>query len=227
MLGTHCAAWSACALSFLSLVSRDAVAQATKPAPNADLPVREVVLFSSGVGYFEHFGTVRGDGSAELRFKTEQVNDVLKSLVVQDLDGGTAGTVSYPSQEPLQRTLKSFQVDVTANPSLAELLNQLRGAKLKVTSSGKEISGTILGVEKRSLPSKEGAPPEEKHLLNLKSGRKVKVLPVEGVDDFELEDPRLDEELNRALDALAQARDQTKKPVTVNFRGQGERRVRL
>src|SRR3954469_15264919 len=180
---------AAAAVAVVPLTSSFANAQATtRPATvQADVPVKAVVLFSSGVGYFEHFGTVRGDGSAELRFKTEQVNDVLKSLVVQDLDGGTAGTVSYPSQEPLQRTLKSFQVDVTANPSLAELLNQLRGAKLKVTSAGKEISGTILGVEKRLLPPKEGAPPEEKHLLNLKSGRKVKVLPVEGVDDFELE----------------------------------------
>src|SRR2546421_10758931 len=114
MLGTPCAAWIAGAFPFVCLFPHDAAAQATKPAQTADVPVRAVVLFSSGVGYFEHFGTVRGDGSTELRFKTEQVNDVLKSLLLQDLDGGTAGTVSYPSQEPLERTLKSFQVDVTA-----------------------------------------------------------------------------------------------------------------
>ena len=48
----------------------------------SDVPVKQVVLFSSGVGYFEHFGTVNGDGSTELRFQTEQINDVLKSLVV-------------------------------------------------------------------------------------------------------------------------------------------------
>ena len=46
-----------------------------------DVPVKVVVLFSSGVGPFEHFGTVRGDGSTELRFKTQQINDILKSLV--------------------------------------------------------------------------------------------------------------------------------------------------
>src|SRR5690349_469196 len=91
-----------------------------------DVPVKQVVLFSSGVGYFEHFGSVRGDGTAELRFKTDQINDVLKSLVLQDLDKGTVGTVSYPSQEPIAKTLKSFQVDITKNPTLSELLNQLR-----------------------------------------------------------------------------------------------------
>src|SRR5688572_23686017 len=160
MSGTHRATWLACAVSLVAVLSAPSAAQTTRPAAagDADVPVRAVVLFSSGVGYFEHFGTVRGDGSAELRFKTEQINDVLKSLLLQDLDGGTAGTVSYPSQEPLERTLKSFQVDVTANPSLADLLNQLRGAKLSVTSGGEPFSGVILGVEKRVVraPKEQG-----------------------------------------------------------------------
>src|SRR5688500_9789984 len=47
----------------------------TQPAPGvgpaeADLPVRAVTLYSSGVGYFEHAGAVDGDASAVLRFKT-------------------------------------------------------------------------------------------------------------------------------------------------------------
>src|SRR3954469_16026139 len=107
-------------------------AVAAQPGAQTDVPVKQVVLFSSGVGYFEHFGTVKGDGTAELRFKTDQINDVLKSLVLQDLDKGTVGTVSYPSQEPISKTLKSFQVDITNNPPLAELLNQLRGAKIDI-----------------------------------------------------------------------------------------------
>src|SRR5947209_6006280 len=91
------------------------VAPAAKPMA-ADVPVKAVVLFSSGVGYFEHFGTVDGSGSAELRFKTQQVNDILKSLILQDLDGGHVTTISYPSQDPISKTLRSFQVDITANP---------------------------------------------------------------------------------------------------------------
>src|SRR5436305_5078292 len=62
--------------------------KAAKPADQADVPVRQVVLFSSGVGYFEHFGTVTGNGATELHFKTQQINDILKSLVLQDLDKG-------------------------------------------------------------------------------------------------------------------------------------------
>src|SRR5262245_11787245 len=116
-------------------------------APQADVPVKQVVLFSSGVGYFEHFGTVKGDGSTELRFKTGQINDILKSLVLQDLDGGKVSTITYPSQDPIAKTLRSFQVDITANPPLADLLNQLRGAKVTVQAQAEKLSGTVLGVE--------------------------------------------------------------------------------
>src|SRR5438552_12371031 len=79
----------------------------------ADVPVKAVVLFSSGVGYFEHFGTVKDNGSTELNFKTAQINDILKSLVLQDVDGGKVSSVTYPSQDPVAKTLKSFQVDIT------------------------------------------------------------------------------------------------------------------
>src|SRR5947207_2788182 len=96
----------------------------------ANVPVKEVVLFSSGVGYFEHFGTVRGDGTTELRFKTNQINDILKSLVLEDMGKGKVDAVVYPSQDPISKTLRSFQIDITGNPSLAELLSQLRGAKV-------------------------------------------------------------------------------------------------
>src|SRR2546428_10073021 len=87
-------------------------------AKQADVLVKEVVLFSSGVGYFEHFGTVKGNASTELNFKTAQINDILKSLVLQDVDGGKVSSVTYPSQDPVAKTLKSFQVDITNNPPL-------------------------------------------------------------------------------------------------------------
>ena len=65
---------------------------------NSQVPVKEVVLFSSGVGYFEHDGIVTDNSSPEIRFKTQQINDVLKSLVLQDRDGGKITVVTYPSQ---------------------------------------------------------------------------------------------------------------------------------
>src|SRR4029079_1379554 len=134
----------------------------------ANVPVKGVVLFSSGVGYFEHFGTVKGDGSTQLRFKTQQINDILKSLVLQDMDGGKVAAVTYPSQDPVAKTLRSFQVDITANPTMADLLNQLRGAKVSFTAGAESLSGTVLGVEKKQRPvGKDDAKLAEVAGLNL------------------------------------------------------------
>lgn len=194
-------------------------------APAAEVPVRVVVLYSSGVGYFEHYGRVTGQATTELRFKTQQINDILKSLVLQDLDGGRISTITYPSQDPINKILRSFQVDITGNPSLGELLNQLRGAKVRVVVRGEEARGTILGVEQRPKAVENGSIMVP--VLNLVSAGTIRSVELQEVSRLELEDPQLQEELTKALEALAQARDQDKKPVTIYFTGDGERRVRL
>ncbi|MBA3710320.1 MAG: hypothetical protein H0W83_16040, partial [Planctomycetes bacterium] len=213
-------------LLFLCGGIADSVAAADPPPAVqalADVQVRKVVLFSSGVGYFEHEGTVAGNAATELRFKTGQINDILKSLLLEDRDGGTVGTVDYASLDPLEKTLKSFQVDITGNPTLAQLLNQLRGAKVTVTIQTEKMVGTILGVEKRTKVLGDKNQTVETWVLNLLSGSAIRQLPLEDVQNVTLEDEALQEELTKALTALTQARDQDKKPVVIHFDGKGNR----
>ena len=96
------------------------------------LPLKEVVLYSSGTGFFERAGTVDGKETIELKFKTEDINDLLKSMVAQDFDGGSVSSVTYESRDPIAKTLKSFSVDLTENPSMGSLLNQMRGERVRV-----------------------------------------------------------------------------------------------
>ncbi len=196
------------------------------PPGHTDVPVKSVMLFSSGVGYFEHAGTVRGDGSTELRFKTAQINDILKSPVLQDLDGGRVTTITYPSQDPISKTLRSFQVDITSNPTMASLLNQLRGARVTILSQAEKVSGTILGVETHRRAVEKGEPIEVPS-LNLLTGATIRSFDLPAIASLSLDDPQLQDELTKALVALSQARDQDKKPVTINFTGNGERHVRI
>jgi hypothetical protein len=193
--------------------------------PVTSVPVKSVVLFSSGVGYFEHRGVVHADTAAELHFKTEQINDILKSLVLKDLDGGKISVVSYPSQDPVEKTLKSFQVDLTSNPSLADLLNQLRGAKVSVQTTD-SITGTILGVEKQQRPVGDKTT-IEKSVLNLVTDNGIRAIEMDDVRSFHFEDASLQRELTRALAVVASGRDKDKKPITLHFAGSGDRHVRV
>ena len=103
-----------------------------RPA-TAVLPLSHVVLFSSGVGYFQREGEIDGDARVDLTFPATDVNDLIKSLVLQDTGGGKVATINYDSQDPIEKTLKTFALDLTSNPTLGHLLNQARGEKVEVT----------------------------------------------------------------------------------------------
>jgi len=66
-------------------------------------------------------------------------------------------------------------------------------------------------------------------VLNLitESSNRLIALPLDSIGGISFDDEALQEELTKALTALAQARDQDKKPVQIAFEGQGQRRVRL
>ena len=69
-------------------------ASAQSEEKDVTVPISALVLFTSGVGYFQHDGTVEGNAKMELTFSTSQINDLMKSLVLRDLDGGTISSVT-------------------------------------------------------------------------------------------------------------------------------------
>ena len=191
----------------------------------AELKLRRVALFSSGVGYFEHEAAVTDDDTAELRFRTEQIDDLLKSLVAQDFDGGLVGVVGYSSKDPVDQTLKTFAVDITGEPTLGQLLNQLRGEPIEIAGPRK-LRGTILGVESRRRFADDKTVIKS-DVLNLATDGGLEQLPLPAVQGLRLLNAQIAGELNAALAALADGRDAEKKTVGLCFNGQGQRRVRL
>lgn len=191
------------------------------------LPITRVVLFRSGVGYIERSGVVEGQATLALNFKTEQVNDLLKSLVLQDLDGGRILPVTYAPREPLARLLRSFAIDLSDNPTLATLLNRLRGVPIEVRMASGVLSGRVVGVEERTTVNPEGSALTSLHFLHLATENGVETVPLEHIQRLEIRDERLRGEFQQALMALAQGLDNTRKPVRLEFEGEGRRRVRI
>ncbi|PYU66920.1 MAG: hypothetical protein DMG49_20540 [Acidobacteria bacterium] len=70
-----------------NIAAADGAREDTNPSA-AKLPVRRVVLYKNGVGYFEHLGHVRSSQDVHVDFTSAQLNDALKSLTVLDLSGG-------------------------------------------------------------------------------------------------------------------------------------------
>ena len=114
------------------------------------LPVRRVVLYKNGVGYFEHTGRVHGDQDLRIDFTSSQLNDVLMSLTVLDLNGGRITGVGYNSVAPLAEQLKSLRLPLDESTTLESFLSALRGARVQVRSGGAVTSGRLLSVEEKT-----------------------------------------------------------------------------
>src|SRR5688572_15916439 len=110
------------------------------PSP---LPVRRVVLYKHGVAYFERRGTVEGSGSVALDFRARDMNDVLKSMTVLDLGGGSVSAVSYDSTKPLEKLLEEATIRIPEEGSLSALLGQIKGARVRLRVGAEPVEGAI------------------------------------------------------------------------------------
>ncbi len=113
---------------------RAALARPHQPLHSAaikDLPVRKVVLYKNGVGYFEHAGTVSGNQRVTIDFTSSQLNDVLQSLTALDEGGGRIAGVNYNSTTPLAEQLKTLSLGMSDDPTSTEFFRHCAGSGSK------------------------------------------------------------------------------------------------
>ena len=194
------------------------------------LPISRVVLFSSGVSHHTRSAEVEGDARIDLTFPEQDINDLIKSMVLQDFsEKGRVSAVTYDSREPIDRTLRSFAINLNNNPSFSNILTQARGEKVEVvlqtTATGQPgtVTGSIIGVEKQRQAAKDGA--VEVEVLNLWCAEGVRNVKLNEVQRLRFQNPVIENEFRRALETLSMAHDTQKKAVSLNFSGEGKRKV--
>ncbi|QJW92795.1 DUF4139 domain-containing protein [Frigoriglobus tundricola] len=199
--------------------------------PSVSLPLTRVVLFNSGVGYFSRSGEVEGEARVDLTFPESDINDLLKSMVLEDFGKGRVSAVSYDSREPLARTLGSFAVNLTGNPTYAGIVGQLRGERIEVSVSATasnqpgKLTGTIVGVERQKLPV--GGQAIDVEVLNLWCAEGMRAVKFGDIQSLRISNPLIESEFRRALEVLAQGHDSQKKSVQLQFAGEGKRKVQV
>src|SRR5262245_7931102 len=114
----------------------------------SNLPIRRVVLYKHGVGYFERETGIEGDQSLSLSFKQREGSGVWRSLRVLDISGGTVSAVSYESTTPIEQLLAEIALSIPDSGSLKGLLPQIKGARVSVKpTGGATLQGVILGID--------------------------------------------------------------------------------
>jgi hypothetical protein len=191
----------------------------------AKLPVRRVVLYKNGVGYFEHLGRVRGSQDVHIDFTSAQLNDVLKSLTVLDLAGGRITGVDYNSEAPLARRLGTLRLALGERPSVSEFLGALRGARLEVRgATGPALTGRLLSVERKTRSATNWTVETDEISLITDTGE-VHSVDLNPTTSVRIAEKDLQVEVGRYLNLIASSRDQDVRRMTISTAGNGERNL--
>lgn len=182
-------------------------------AAAAELPVREVILYKHGVGYFQRSGKLGPGESARLEFKAPEMNDVLKSLTVREAGGGKISGLRYDSMDPLGRKLAEFPFKLGGGQPLSAVLDQLKGARLELQLGNQAIAGAI--VNGRLVPHDEKQPEREQVTLLLDSGE-LRNIDLGAATSIKFSDQRLQQQFRDYLAALTAARSQDKRSVYID-----------
>jgi hypothetical protein len=191
----------------------------------AKLPVRRVVLYKNGVGYFEHLGRVSGSQDVHIDFTSAQLNDVLMSLTVLDLSGGRITGVDYNSEAPLARRLATLRLALGEKPTQSEFLSAIRGAHVEVRSGATPpINGKLPSVERKTRSSTNFTVETEEISLITDSGE-VRSVDLNPATSVRIIDHDLQVEVGHYLSLIAAARDQDVRRMTISATGSGDRNL--
>jgi hypothetical protein len=187
------------------------------------LPVRRVILYKSGVGYFEHLGKVRGNQTVTIDFTSGQLDDVLKSLTTLDLNGGRVLDVSYNSEAALDRRLAALRLPVGEQTTRAAFLGALRGARLEVHSGSSHFTGRLLSVERTGERRADGSSITVDTLSLITDAGELQSVALDPGVTVRIVEADLNQEVGRYLSLVASARDQDVRRLSIATTGNGER----
>lgn len=188
----------------------------------ADLPVKQVVLYKHGIGYFERSGKLAAGESARLEFDVSEMDDVLKSLTVEERGGGKITGLRYDAMDPLSRRLAGFPFQIAGGQPLSGMLDQLRGARLELKLASETVAGAI--VNARLAAGGERQPEREQLTLLLDSGD-MRTLDLGAASGIRFTDAKLQQQFRDYLGAVAAARSKDKRSLWIDSTGQREREV--
>jgi hypothetical protein len=187
----------------------------------ADLPVKQVVLYKHGVGFFERAGKLAAGESARLDFNAAEMNDVLKSLTIGSSGGGKITGLRYDSMDPLGHKLAEFPFQIGGG-GMPGMLDQLKGARVELKLGTETVTGTI--VSARTFAGTDKQPEHDQLNLMLDTGE-FRTVDLGAGTGLRFTDPKLQQQFKDYLAVLAAARSKEKRSVYIDSSDAKERDI--
>ena len=187
----------------------------------ADLPVKQVVLYKHGVGFFERSGKLGPGESARLDFNASEMNDVLKSLTITERGGGKITGLRYDSMDPLGHKLAEFPFQI-GDGGMPGMFDQLKGSRIELKLGNETVTGVI--VSARAIAGTDKQPARDQLNLMLDSGE-FRTVDLGAATGIRFQDPKLQQQFKDYLTVLAAARSKDKRSVYIDSTDAKERDV--
>jgi hypothetical protein len=176
----------------------------------SQLPVREMVLYKHGVGFFVRGGEVKGE-QLSLTFRADELNDVLKSLTVLDQNGGQVLGVGYQTPMDIVARLASSSIHLSQQTSLRDLIRDLRGREVAleiehITGEIEEVRGRVIGIDDpHQTNHRSGTYTADEILISLLVGESmVNVYPLHSLRSILILDSQSEHDLRYFLETSMQ-----------------------
>jgi hypothetical protein len=190
------------------------------------VPIKRVVLYKNGVGYFEHLGQVRDNQDLAVSFTSGQLDDVLKSLTILDLNGGRITGVTYGSAAPIDKQLDDLHLAIGEKTNLTGFLSALRGARIEIRSGTTVSTGRLLSVERKTR-SGGGTTLEVDYVSLITDAGEVRTTELSPGFTVRILDRGLTGRVARYLDLVSSSREPDMRRMVVSTAGTGQRNVFL
>jgi hypothetical protein len=208
-----------------SPVTAPSVAPAAADTSGADrLPIRRVVLYKNGVGFFEHLGRVRGTQVVSIDFTSGQLNDVLKSLTTVDLGNGKVTGVSFNTDDPANRKLGALSLPLDEDATALAFLGAIRGARVEVQSGGVAVTGRVLAVEQRTFGEGDRTS-QTREVSVVTDAGELRTFEVSPRLAVRVLDGDLRGDIRRYLDIVASTRQKDLRRMSIATSGTGDRQL--
>ncbi|MCB8840637.1 DUF4139 domain-containing protein [Aurantimonas sp. VKM B-3413] len=183
--------------------------------------IRSVTLSSGGLAQVTRSQHVDGHGEIAVSVPFEQVDDVLKSLVVSD-PSGTVTAMTLDGMDQAEETFRTLPFSPADMRSVPSLLGTIQGTRVRAESGGRTVEGKVLGVAEQNGGTENGTV----QILSVLTGDgAIHTLPL-GQDAIVtiLDEAMLAKIADAAL-AAGKSKVNAPRVVAIRVQGEGERDV--
>ncbi|TYC63408.1 DUF4139 domain-containing protein [Rhodobacterales bacterium] len=182
-------------------------------------PITSITLSSGGLAEVVRKADIDSDGLIRMTIPLEQVNDVLKSIVVFD-DAGAVEGITLPGPSPLAETFKNLPFAEEDLQSPALLLARLQGTNVRLDRAGSQTEGMVLGVSSRNRGDRGSV-----DVVSVLSNGKIVGVELEPDTEITFLDEDIREKVVKALSAVGSGKSDGSRSVSLKVTGEGEREV--